>query len=85
MNRAGHRAPALASCAERSTPISSTLRAGQGCPLMLATALVPLIGYDKASQIAHHALEKDLTLKAGRSNSDSLAKPNSTASLIHEK
>jgi fumarate hydratase class II len=31
---------------------------------MLVTALVPLIGYDKASQIAHHALEKDLTLKA---------------------
>jgi Fumarase C C-terminus len=28
---------------------------------MLATALVPLIGYDKASQIAHHALEKGLT------------------------
>jgi fumarate hydratase class II len=32
--------------------------------LMLVTALVPVIGYDKASQIAHHALEKDLTLKA---------------------
>jgi fumarate hydratase, class II len=31
---------------------------------MPATALVPLIGYDKASQIAHHALEKDLSLKA---------------------
>ena len=31
---------------------------------MRPTALVPLIGYDKASQIAHHALEKDLTLKA---------------------
>src|SRR5580693_685392 len=64
MNRAGHRAPALASCAEQSTPISLTLPAGQGCPLMRPTALVPLIGYDKASQIAHHALEKDLTLKA---------------------
>jgi fumarate hydratase class II len=23
-----------------------------------------VIGYDKASQIAHHAMEKDLTLKA---------------------
>ena len=32
--------------------------------LMLVTALVPLIGYDKASQIAHHALQHDLTLKA---------------------
>ncbi|WP_407888001.1 class II fumarate hydratase [Scytonema sp. NUACC26] len=31
--------------------------------LMLVTALSPLIGYDKASQIAHYALERDLTLK----------------------
>jgi fumarate hydratase class II len=31
--------------------------------LMLVTALAPVIGYDKASQIAHHAMEKDLTLK----------------------
>lgn len=31
--------------------------------LMLVTALAPLIGYDKASQIAHHASEHDLTLK----------------------
>src|ERR1700750_2266299 len=31
--------------------------------LMLVTALAPVIGYDKASQIAHHALEQDLTLK----------------------
>jgi fumarate hydratase class II len=32
--------------------------------LMLVTALVPVIGYDKASAIAHHAAEHDLTLKA---------------------
>jgi fumarate hydratase, class II len=32
--------------------------------LMLVTALSPVIGYDKASQIAHHALDNDLTLKA---------------------
>jgi fumarate hydratase class II len=32
--------------------------------LMLVTALTPLIGYDKASQIAHHARDNDLTLKA---------------------
>ncbi|HAY26984.1 MAG TPA: class II fumarate hydratase, partial [Candidatus Accumulibacter sp.] len=32
--------------------------------LMLVTALVPLIGYDRAARIAHHALEHDLTLKA---------------------
>jgi fumarate hydratase class II len=31
--------------------------------LMLVTALAPVIGYDKASQIAHYALESDLTLK----------------------
>jgi fumarate hydratase, class II len=32
--------------------------------LMLVTALAPVIGYDKASQIAHYALEHDVTLKA---------------------
>jgi fumarate hydratase class II len=31
--------------------------------LMLVTALAPVIGYDKASAIAHFAAEKDLTLK----------------------
>lgn len=31
--------------------------------LMLVTALAPLIGYDNASKIAHHATEHDLTLK----------------------
>ena len=31
--------------------------------LMLVTALAPVIGYDKASQIAHHASDHDLTLK----------------------
>ena len=31
--------------------------------LMLVTALSPVIGYDKASQIAHDALDHDLTLK----------------------
>src|SRR5262249_38565909 len=31
--------------------------------LMLVTALAPVIGYDKASQIAHHAVERDFTLK----------------------
>jgi fumarate hydratase class II len=32
--------------------------------LMLVTALAPVIGYDKASKIAHYAMENDLTLKA---------------------
>ncbi|MBS0519715.1 MAG: class II fumarate hydratase [Proteobacteria bacterium] len=31
--------------------------------LMLVTALAPVIGYDKASQIAHYASDHDLTLK----------------------
>jgi fumarate hydratase class II len=31
--------------------------------LMLVTALSPVIGYDKASKIAHHAMEHDLTLR----------------------
>jgi fumarate hydratase class II len=31
--------------------------------LMLVTALSPKIGYDKAAKVAHHAHEKDLTLK----------------------
>jgi fumarate hydratase class II len=35
-----------------------------GRSLMLVTALAPVIGYDKASQIAHFAAAKDLTLKA---------------------
>ena len=30
---------------------------------MLVTALTPVIGYENASTIAHHALEHDLTLK----------------------
>ena len=30
---------------------------------MLVTALSPVIGYDKASRIAHEAMDEDLTLK----------------------
>jgi fumarate hydratase class II len=33
------------------------------CSLMLVTALSPVIGYDKASKVAHFALDHDLTLK----------------------
>ncbi len=32
--------------------------------LMLVTALAPVIGYEKSSKIAHHAMNDDLTLKA---------------------
>jgi fumarate hydratase class II len=31
--------------------------------LMLVTSLSPVIGYDKASEIAHFAFENDMTLK----------------------
>ena len=31
--------------------------------LMLATALSPLVGYDRAARITHHAAEHDLTLR----------------------
>jgi fumarate hydratase class II len=34
-----------------------------GRSLMLVTALAPVIGYDKASRIAHHAADNDQTLK----------------------
>ena len=32
--------------------------------LMLVTALSPVIGYDKASEIAHYAMDNNLSLKA---------------------
>jgi fumarate hydratase class II len=35
----------------------------EGPGLRLVTALVPLIGYDKASKISHYAMDNDLTLK----------------------
>ena len=31
--------------------------------VMMVTALSPVIGYDKASKIAHYAMDNDLTLK----------------------
>jgi len=34
-----------------------------GDSLMLVTALSPVIGYDKASKIAHYALDNNLSLK----------------------
>jgi fumarate hydratase, class II len=37
---------------------------GIGRDLMLVTALAPVVGYDKASKIAHYAMDNDLTLKA---------------------
>jgi fumarate hydratase class II len=51
--------------------------------LMLVTALSPVIGYDKASHLAHYALDHDLTLKdaalklgyVGEAEFDSLVDP----------
>jgi fumarate hydratase, class II len=40
-----------------------------GRSLMLVTALSPVIGYDKASAIAHKANDEDLTLKEAALNS----------------
>lgn len=45
------------------TPNLKKIRQYVDSSLMLVTALSPVIGYDKASQIAHHAFEHDLTLK----------------------
>ncbi len=51
-------------CIEGTKPNLRKLKESVDRSLMLVTALAPVIGYDKASQIAHHAMEKDLTLKA---------------------
>jgi fumarate hydratase class II len=49
---------------EGTVPNLRKLKESVDRSLMLVTALAPVIGYDKASEIAHHAMEKDLTLKA---------------------
>jgi fumarate hydratase, class II len=43
--------------------------------LMLVTALAPVIGYDKASRIAHLAMDNDLTLKAAALQSGFVTEP----------
>jgi fumarate hydratase class II len=48
---------------EGTTPNLKKIKEYVDRSLMLVTALAPVIGYDKASKIAHHALERDLTLK----------------------
>ena len=40
-----------------------TLRDDVARSVMLVTALSPIIGYDQAATIAHHALEHDTTLR----------------------
>ena len=52
---------------------------------MLVTALAPVIGYDKASKIAHYALDHDLTLKRRRCSSASSTRQHSTRSSIRRR
>ncbi len=48
---------------EGARPNLKAIKAHLERSLMLVTALAPVIGYDKASEIAHHASEHDLTLR----------------------
>jgi fumarate hydratase class II len=48
---------------EGTKPNLKKIKEYVGRSLMLVTALSPVIGYDKASKIAHYALDNDLTLK----------------------
>jgi fumarate hydratase class II len=48
---------------EGTEPNSKQIGAYVERSLMLVTALSPVIGYDKASKVAHFALDNDLTLK----------------------
>src|SRR5579871_3514769 len=49
---------------EGTKPNRKKIQEYVGRSLMLVTALSPVIDYDKASKIAHYALDRDLTLKA---------------------
>src|SRR6201991_4115229 len=49
---------------EGTRPNSKKIKEYVDRSLMLVTALAPVIGYDKASKIAHYAMDNDLTLKA---------------------
>jgi len=48
---------------EGAKPNLKKIKADVERSLMLVTALAPVVGYDKASQIAHYAMDHDLTLK----------------------
>ncbi len=48
---------------EGTQPNLKKIKEYVGRSLMLVTALAPVIGYDKASKIAHYAMDNDLTLK----------------------
>jgi fumarate hydratase, class II len=51
-------------CVEGTKPNLNKIQEDVDRSLMLVTALTPVIGYDKASKIAHYAMDNDLTLKA---------------------
>ena len=56
--------------------------------LMLVTALSPLIGYDKASKVAHYALDHDLplrdaALKLGYISADDFDRAVDPAKMVH--
>jgi fumarate hydratase, class II len=53
---------------EGTTPNLKKIKEYVDRSLMLVTALSPVIGYDKASKIAHYAMDNDLTLKAAALN-----------------
>jgi fumarate hydratase, class II len=48
---------------EGTTPNLKKIKEYVNRSLMLVTALAPVVGYDKASKIAHYAMDNDLTLK----------------------
>jgi fumarate hydratase, class II len=48
---------------EGTKPNLKKIKEYVGRSLMLVTALSPVIGYDRASKIAHYAMDNDLTLK----------------------
>ena len=50
-------------CVEGTRPNLRKLKEDVARSLMLVTALAPLIGYDKASEIAHYAMAQDVTLR----------------------
>jgi len=50
-------------CAQGIEPARARIDQNLHGSLMLVTALNPVVGYDKAAKIAHHAFEKGITLK----------------------
>jgi fumarate hydratase class II len=50
-------------CVEGTLPNLGRLRQNVERSLMLVTALAPVVGYDKSAEIAHYAMEKDVTLR----------------------